>query len=754
MGWFDEQIRERMKSDQEVLEDSFLQIVDSVIGNHTASRLASEQMVAKEALDDVLKYYHYKPVEVPDNIRDVNEQMDYVLRPLGLMTRDVTLEEGWYKDAFGPMLGLYTGDKDGRGRGQSASDPGSGEDSPQEQDVPSGTMVALLPGKISGYWFRDPETGKMTRVNRSNASRIAPDALCFYRPLPMKSLGIPDLLLYMKNCISSGDVILIFLATLAVTLVGMVEPKVYQMVTGPVLDSKSMSLLTGTAIFLISATIASQLLSVVRSLMMDRITIKTSLAVEASVMMRLLSLPLSFFRKYSSGELSSRTSAVSTLCSMLISNVFSMGLSSLLSLLYITQIFSFTPYLVVPSIAIILITVVSSLVTSLLQVRISREKMKLSAKEYGMSYAMVSGIRKIRLSGSEKRAFARWGRLYARNMELEYNPPMFLKINSVIMTAISLIGNIILYYLAVKSRVGPSGYFAFSAAYGRVMGAFSSLAGIAISVAGIPPVLEMAEPILKTEPEITAGKEVITQIRGNIELNHISFRYEENTPLVLDDLSLKIRSGEYVAIVGRTGCGKSTLVRLLLGFEKPEKGAIYYDGHDLNTIDPRSLRRKMGVVTQDGQLFQGDIFSNITISAPHLTLNEAWEAAEIAGIAQDIREMPMGMNTVISEGLGGISGGQKQRLMIARAVAPKPAILILDEATSALDNKTQKQVSEALDRLKCTRIVIAHRLSTIRNCDRILLIDKGTIREEGTYEELIGKGGAFAQLVERQRLDT
>ena len=754
MGWFDEQIRERMKSDQEVLEDSFLQIVDSVIGNHTASRLASEQMVAKEALDDVLKYYHYKPVEVPDNIRDVNEQMDYVLRPLGLMTRDVTLEEGWYKDAFGPMLGLYTGDKDGRGRGQSASDSGSGGDSPEEQDVPSGTMVALLPGKISGYWFRDPETGKMTRVNRSNASRIAPDALCFYRPLPMKSLGIPDLLLYMKNCISSGDVILIFLATLAVTLVGMVEPKVYQMVTGPVLDSKSMSLLTGTAIFLISATIASQLLSVVRSLMMDRITIKTSLAVEASVMMRLLSLPLSFFRKYSSGELSSRTSAVSTLCSMLISNVFSMGLSSLLSLLYITQIFSFTPYLVVPSIAIILITVVSSLVTSLLQVRISREKMKLSAKEYGMSYAMVSGIRKIRLSGSEKRAFARWGRLYARNMELEYNPPMFLKINSVIMTAISLIGNIILYYLAVKSRVGPSGYFAFSAAYGRVMGAFSSLAGIAISVAGIPPVLEMAEPILKTEPEITAGKEVITQIRGNIELNHISFRYEENTPLVLDDLSLKIRSGEYVAIVGRTGCGKSTLVRLLLGFEKPEKGAIYYDGHDLNTIDPRSLRRKMGVVTQDGQLFQGDIFSNITISAPHLTLNEAWEAAEIAGIARDIREMPMGMNTVISEGLGGISGGQKQRLMIARAVAPKPAILILDEATSALDNKTQKQVSEALDRLKCTRIVIAHRLSTIRNCDRILLIDKGTIREEGTYEELIGKGGAFAQLVERQRLDT
>ena len=306
----------------------------------------------------------------------------------------------------------------------------------------------------------------------------------------------------------------------------------------------------------------------------------------------------------------------------------------------------------------------------------------------------------------------------------------------------------------MRSGVGPSGYFGFSAAYGRVMGAFSSLAGIAISVASIPPVLEMAEPILKTEPEITSEKEVITSIRGSIELNHIAFRYEKDTPLVFEDLSLKIRAGEYVAIVGRTGCGKSTLVRLLLGFEKPEKGAIYYDGHDLNRIDPRSLRKKMGVVTQNGQLFQGDIFANITISAPHLTLKEAWEAAEIAGIAQDIREMPMGMNTIISEGTGGISGGQKQRLMIARAVAPKPDILILDEATSALDNKTQKQVSEALDRLRCTRIVIAHRLSTIRNCDRILLIEDGKIAEEGTYEELIEKGGSFARLVERQRLDT
>ena len=284
-------------------------------------------------------------------------------------------------------------------------------------------------------------------------------------------------------------------------------------------------------------------------------------------------------------------------------------------------------------------------------------------------------------------------------------------------------------------------------------GAFLSLAGIASIVAQLKPVLEMAKPLMETVPEVSEGKAVIDRLSGSIELNNVSFRYHESMPMVIDDLSLKIRPGQYVAIVGSTGCGKSTLMRLLLGFEKPLKGAVYYDGKDLNAIDLKSLRRKIGVVMQDGKLFQGDIFSNITISAPHLTLKEAWEAAEMADVAEDIRRMPMGMHTIISEGSGGVSGGQRQRLMIARAIAPRPRILMFDEATSALDNLTQKTVSDSLEKLKCTRIVIAHRLSTIRHCDRILYLEKGKILEDGTYDQLIAQGGKFAQLVERQRLD-
>ena len=726
MGWFDEQLRQRAQNDQQVFEEACAEVAGSVLGGRIASRLRDERMVTRAALDRILKYYHFKPVEVPERITDLGEQLEYVLRPVGLMTRDVELEEGWYRDAIGPMLGIIE---------------------------ETGTPVALIPGAIHGYHYLDPETGREVRVNRQTAKRLSRDALCFYKPLPMKKLGIPDLINYMKDCLSRGDVALIVLVTLAITLVGMIEPRVYSAITGPVLNSKSYSLLNGMAICLLSAAFTAQLLEITKSLLTERISTRVSLYVEASVMMRILSLPMSFFRRFSSGELSSRAESVGSLCNTLLDSIVNTGLTSLMSLLYVGQIFAFAPQLVWPSLVIILATVAVGLIVSMVQINIARKKMLLSAQESGMSYAMVAGIQKIRLSGSEKRAFARWARLYARDSQLEYDPPSIVKLSGVITTAISLIGTIVLYYLAVSTHVAPNEYYGFQDAYGRVMGAFSALASIATSFASIKPVLEMAEPILKSEPEVTADKEVLTRVNGNIELSHVSFRYDPGTPWVLKNLSLKINAGEYVAIVGKTGCGKSTLVKLLLGFEKPERGAVIYDGRDLNTIDPKSLRRKMGVVIQNGDLFQGDIFSNITLSAPQLTLDEAWEAAETAGIAQDIRDMPMGMHTMIAEGQGGISGGQKQRLLIARAIAPKPRILIFDEATSALDNKTQKQVSDALDRLKCTRIVIAHRLSTIRNCDRILVMDRGQIIESGTYEALIAKKGTFADLVARQRLE-
>ncbi|MCH5201043.1 MAG: NHLP bacteriocin export ABC transporter permease/ATPase subunit [Oscillospiraceae bacterium] len=723
MGWFDEQIRQRKEHDQDAFEEAFAGISDAVTGARISSALADDREKAKNAIDEILRYYHVKTSEVPETVTDTNEQLEYLLRPHGIMRRTVILDKGWYRDAIGAMLGVKKSD---------------------------GTVAALIPTGLSGYSYFDTERGKWVKISRRNEALFEEEAIAFYKPFPLKKLNIVTLLKYIAGILSPADYILAALAALAATLVGMLTPKLNQLLFGTVIESGDMALLISIAVFMICVSVSSLLIGAVNSLIMARISTKMDITVQAATMARVMSLPASFFKDYGSGELSGRTQYINMLCSLLVSAVFSTGLTSLFSLVYITQIFAFAPALVAPALIIILATVLFSLLTTFVQMRISRRQMELSSKESGMSYALITGVQKIKLSGAEKRAFARWGKLYAKQAKMLYNPPAFIKYGSVITTLITLAGTFIMYYMAVVSNVSVADYYAFNAAYGMVSGAFMSLAGITLTIARIKPILHMAKPILDAVPEVSEGKQVITRLSGGIELNNVSFRYNENMPYVLDDLSLKIRPGQYVAIVGATGCGKSTLMRILLGFETPQKGAVYYDGKDLAGVDLRSLRRRIGTVMQNGKLFQGDIFSNIIISAPRLTMDEAWEAAELAGIAEDIRRMPMGMHTMISEGSGGVSGGQRQRLMIARAIAPKPKILMFDEATSALDNLTQKKVSESLDGLKCTRIVIAHRLSTIKQCDRIIYLEKGKIAEEGTYEELIAKKGKFAELVARQ----
>ena len=727
MGWFDEQIRDRRQYDDEAFSEAFANMASAVMGRRISAAVSDDRRAAKTAIDDILKYCGVKSREVPDSITDVNEQLEYLLRPYGIMRRTVRLEDGWYRDAIGVMLGSFR---------------------------ESRKAVALIPGGLSGYTYYDPETGRRKRIGRKEQHLFGEEAVVFYKPFPLKKLSLSALTGYIVRTLSASDYIMIALATLALSLLGMLAPVISKLLFAQVLPSGSVRLLMAMAVFSVCVSVSMLLVSAVRDMLLARIGTKLSISVDAAAMMRIMSLPADFFRSYSAGELANRVSQIGVLCRMLVSTVLSTGFTSLFSLIYISQIFAYAPALVTPALVVILATVVISLLSSLIQVKVSARQMELSGKESGMTYALISGIQKIKLAGAEKRAFARWGDLYAESARLAYDPPVFLKLNSVISLAISLTGTIVMYYMAVRSGVSVADYYAFSTAYGMVSGAFMSLAGIALSAAQIRPILAMVKPFFDEVPEISDGKQVLTRLSGGIELSHVSFRYSDDMPLVIDDLSLKIRPGQYVAIVGKTGCGKSTLLRLLLGFEKPQKGAVYYDGRDLEKIDLRSLRRRIGVVTQNGKLFQGDIYSNIVISAPWLTQQDAWEAAELAGIAEDIRKMPMGMNTVISEGSGGISGGQKQRLMIARAVAPKPRVLMFDEATSALDNVTQKKVSDALEQLKCTRIVIAHRLSTIRQCDRIIVLDNGKIAEDGTYDELIAADGAFAELVARQRLDT
>ncbi|MBR5338074.1 MAG: ATP-binding cassette domain-containing protein [Lachnospiraceae bacterium] len=726
MGWFDQQVRQIKKNDQEVFEESIFQMASVVLGRRDSGVAAEDRILTSIAIDEILKYYHFKPTVVPKSVNDREEQIEYCMRPHGIMYRMAELKGDWYKDSYMPLL-AYT----------------------KEDDKP----VALIPKNTSGYVYVDPTTGSRITIDRKAASELKEEATCFYRPLPQTELGIRDILFYMNSCFSVGDVGLFIALTILVTLTGMLSPLVTRALTGPVLESGSGYYLAGTAIFLACAAISTMLINSVKSMGLGRIQTKTAQAVESALMARVMNLPANLFRKYSSGDMLTRITNASRLSRLILENVMSIGITSLASLLYIVQIFVYAPGLTWPAVAVMIITLVINLVTALMQVRVKKAVMEANAKTTGLGLALITGIQKIKLSGSEKRAFAKWAGAYAKEAGKTYDIPLFLKVNTAITTGVSLLGTIMIYYLAVKTGVTASEYMAFNVAYGALMGSFTTLSSVAVSIAEVKPIMEMLEPILKTRPESSENREILTSIKGNIELSNVYFKYKDNMPYVINGMSLTIKAGEYVAVVGTTGCGKSTLMRLLLGFETPEKGVIYYDGRDMSKLDLRSLRRRIGAVTQDGSLFQGDIYSNIVISAPHLTLDDAWLAAEIADIAEDIRSMPMKMATIISEGQGGISGGQKQRLMIARAVAPKPKILMFDEATSALDNKTQKQVSEALDNLKCTRLVIAHRLSTIKHCDRILVLDKGNIAEDGTYDQLIEKGGLFAELVERQRLE-
>lgn len=726
LGWFDEQIKERMKADNEVFEDSFIKAAGIIMGKKLSAAMNDQRQAATDAIGEILKCFHIKPREVPDSITDMNDTLEYLLRPHGIMRRNVTLEKGWYKDASGPMIATRTDD---------------------------GSVVALIPTGMTKYSFFDTKTGKRVFLNKKTEKLIDKEAIAFYKPFPSTKIGIPGLLRYIVENLRPMDIALVVIAAIAVTLIGLLTPKLNEMLFSDVIASGSIQALLAIAVFIVCVSLSSLMLGTVKDLLMTRLTTRLSLSVEAATMMRILSLPANFFKDYSSGELANRSQYINELVTQLLNMILTTGLTSVFSLVYITQIFAYAPSLVAPALIVIIGTVVIAAVSAVLQIKVSMRQMELASKESGMSYALISGIQKIKLSGAEKRSFARWGDMYSKGAKLLYDPPMLLKVNTVLTTAISLIGTIVIYFAAVQNGVSVAEYYAFNTAYGMVSGAFISLAGIALSAAQIKPILEMAKPILEAQPEVAEEKQVVERLMGGIELNNITFSYNENMPNVLDGISLKISPGQYVAIVGKTGCGKSTLMRIMLGFEKSQRGAVYYDGKDLERIDLKSLRRNIGTVMQSGKLFTGDIYSNIVITNPRLTLDEAWEAAEMAGFADDIRSMPMGMFTLISEGQGGISGGQRQRLLIARAIAPKPRILMFDEATSALDNITQKTVSNSLERLKCTRIVIAHRLSTIKQCDRIIVLDKGHIVEDGTYDELIEKNGFFAELVERQRVE-
>ena len=722
MSWFDEQIRARKESDEAGFSEANRNLGNIINGKHFSFR---RREVTGDPIGDILLYFGLKAQPVPSEITELNDRLEFLLRPYGIMKRTVCLEKGWHRDAAGPMLAFLKKDE---------------------------SPVALLPGALSGYEFFDQEEHRIRKINTEAEELFCAEAIVFYRPLPIKSLGFKDITRFIFDAHTTADRLLIFLFLGLSTLIQMLVPRVNKVVFSTLIFSESMKLFWSVAVFLISLTLSSVLFRTLHQMILNRITNRTSAALEAALVMRLLALPAQFYRQNSAGMLNNRMYRCRDFTLNFNRLIYSSVLVTLFSLVYIVQIFVYAPGIAPAAVITILLQIIVYVSSSILQSRLKQKQLDLENRESNLSYSSIYGMQKVKLVGAERRIYSQWAGAYGKMADALFNQPLFLVIAPALGAAAALIGQIFIYWSAIRSNISLSDYYAFNSAYGMVSGAVAGLATLAISISQIRPLYDQLHPILEAVPEISPAKKVVAGLKGRIQLEDVCFRYAPHMPNVVDHLNLEIHPGEYLAIVGRTGCGKSTILRLLLGFETPDSGVITYDGRDISTLDLRSLRRNIGVVLQDGRLFQGDIFSNITISAPWLSEEDAWEAARMAGLEDDIKNMPMGMHTMINANSGGVSGGQRQRIMIARAIASRPRILMFDEATSALDNVTQKIVSDSLEKLHCTRIVIAHRLSTIRQCDRIIMMDGGHIVEDGTYDELIEKGGAFADMVARQQV--
>ena len=731
----------------EVRERNQRRIVDDAISNlfgeetTTYSETLSRDTKIEEATFIVHRVARYFD-QPTDDIRiapELTKKLDQIriLRRLmqkgNMQMRLVTLVDDWHKKDSGILIGYYG-----------------------EEKILS-AFVPTAPGEYKIITRQNPDGIKLTD---KEAKKIDPSAFECYGGFPTRELKIWDLLKFIFKQCWVADYKTVIAVGLFSGLIPLVMPIVTETIFQdiiPILDRQGLATVTQVTM-VTSFTMAS--LGIVRTIAVMRITTRIDMATEAALWNRLLTLPTKFFRQYTSGELASRMSGMSTIKG-LVSPQF---IGSLFSFVFsFWSIFLMCYYSLKLTGVAIAVWFVYAIITAFIYRRVigfNRKLIEANNQESGMIQQIFAGLAKFREHGAEKQAYYLWSKVFGETWKWNLKLRWQGNYNSIIGSVQPFILSMALYYIAVygMNEVGANGqviqgigyaqFIAFQAAFTSFNGTLNGIIPLIGQYFAIQPQIENFRPILKEVPESVGDKPDAGVLSGAIEVSHLTFGYVEGRE-VLHDVNFKINAGENVAIVGRSGCGKSTLVRLLLGFETPKRGAIYYDGQDLAELNMPSVRTQLGVVLQNGQLMQGDIFTNI-IGTNALTQDDAWEAAQAAGIAMDIAMMPMGMQTVISEGSKNISGGQRQRILIARALVTKPSILIFDEATSALDNRTQSIVTKSLDALKATRIIVAHRLSTIRNCDRIIVMDAGRVVETGNFDELVARGGIFANLVKRQ----
>jgi len=653
-----------------------------------------------------------------------------VARVSHFILREVLLGRKWYQKDSGSLIGFL---KEGH------------------------KAVALLPHGHRGYLAYHPDTHETCRIDEEFAQKLEEKACALYRPFPNQAIKPADLWKFALRETDAGDWIRFLVLALLGTFIGILLPVLNQQIYDRYIPMSYSAGIIQICLVMLACNVGSLSFTVVKNLSSFRNIRKMEGAVFAGACERLFHLPPSFFRKYEAAQLSERLLKIDTVFGLILDAAVKTFVAAVFSLLYLFQMFFYSAKMATLGLLLLLAIMAVIVLLAVRQGGYEEGLLEHDARANSHVYQFITGIQKIRMAGVEERSLLEYLRPYIKAKENHIRKEGLGNVVQMLTVAVPGIFSVVFYYQMIKNQGNPlepslsiGEFTAFMAAFGAFCAVMMTVSTSLMKINVMKPVLKRMKPILESLPEYEEDSELPGELTGDIEISNVDFGYTAEAGLVLRDLSVHIRSGEYVGLVGASGCGKSTLLKLLLGFEKPGSGKIYYDGKDIDKMDKRELRKKLGAVLQEGKLIAGSIFENIVITSPDATLKDAMRVADEVGLSEDITQMPMGMHTVLSEMGRTISGGQQQRILIARAIVGRPKILFFDEATSALDNRTQAMVCESLAKLKATRLVIAHRLSTIQDCDRILVLDKGRIVEEGNYESLMKRKGLFYDLATRQ----
>lgn len=720
--------RERIGSErdrQRQILDSALTDLVEVVDRREPLGTAQEDQLAQ--LDLALKRVaRYLRVGFPEQ-RGLEEEADPVtarVTAAGCRARVVTLRPGWWAQSGTALLAFLA---DG------------------------GSPVALIPSR-SRYLLFEPATGDTVRVDAARASRLASQAYAIYRPLPQIADSPRSLVSATLPRLGQEVWLLLGLGTLA-GLITLLTPMVTSLVYNSVLPTGNRSLLLAVSLLLIGASVTWGLVALSQNLVVVRITGYIEVGLDPGLMDRMLALPATFLRRYDTGDLATRAMGLQMIRQQLSGPVITSFLTLVFSVFNVVLIFVYSALLGGVALGTLILVTVVLVVANLRVVRHQRGVFTHAGESSADLFQFLQGIGKMRVGAAEARLMARWASRFRLQQRETYAAGRIQAWITAILAALPAVVALALYAATSTVLVGKLSSGDFIAVM-TALGQFTAaLAGMALTIGPLLMIVPLWQRLLPILAEPLQERELADPgvLSGRISVREVSFSYQADGPLVLDDVSLDVAPGEFVAITGSSGSGKSTLLRLMLGLDQPTAGSVLYDGKDLQSFDQRAARRQFGVVMQDARPLPGEILSMI-LADSGLAEEDAWAAAEAAELADDIRRMPMRMHTIIGEGGLAFSGGQVQRMMIARALARQPRVVFFDEATSALDDRVQARVSAHIEALHATRVVIAHRLSTIRNADRIYVLEHGRIVQSGTFGELMAQEGQFQRLAARQLL--